>query len=302
MGRLRPPRIRLARVRGSRRPPISAMCARLSRRAGASEGSWPRSASTRSARRRRSRRPTRFSGRRWAGRTRDVAGASRSGGSRAPPYDRGREGAARQLLLPARRRRRRAAAAQARAVPPRDGDRDARPRARRPALAAPRRGPPDAVAGVGAPRALRRRVRRQAGRGARRDAGARARADAARLQLRRLVIPDENATWALTAIPAGIRLVREHGIDVVVSTSPPGSTHLIAAAIARATGITLGGRPARLARLPRPPQSGHDGDEGEGGAARAGRAPRRVAGGRHHVRLRGDQRGDDGARPRADRW
>jgi len=59
----------------------------------------------------------------------------------------------------------------------------------------------------------------------------------ARLQLRRLVVPDENATWALTAIPAGIRLVRQHGIDVVVSTSPPGSTHLIAAAIARATGI-----------------------------------------------------------------
>ena len=58
-----------------------------------------------------------------------------------------------------------------------------------------------------------------------------------RLQLRRLVVPDENATWALTAIPAGIRLVREHGIDVVVSTSPPGSTHLIAAAIARATGV-----------------------------------------------------------------
>ena len=58
----------------------------------------------------------------------------------------------------------------------------------------------------------------------------------ARLQLRRLVVPDENATWAFTAIPAGIRLVREHGIDVVLSTSPPGSTHLIAAAIARATG------------------------------------------------------------------
>jgi glycosyltransferase involved in cell wall biosynthesis len=58
----------------------------------------------------------------------------------------------------------------------------------------------------------------------------------ARLQLRRLVVPDENATWALTAIPAGIRVVREHGIDVVLSTSPPPSTHLIAAAIARATG------------------------------------------------------------------
>ena len=58
----------------------------------------------------------------------------------------------------------------------------------------------------------------------------------ARLQLRRLVVPDENATWAVTAIPAGIRLVRQHGIDVVLSTSPPPSTHLIAAAIARATG------------------------------------------------------------------
>jgi glycosyltransferase involved in cell wall biosynthesis len=58
----------------------------------------------------------------------------------------------------------------------------------------------------------------------------------ARLQLRRLVVPDENATWAATAIPAGIQLVRKHGIDVVVSTSPPPSTHLIAAAIARATG------------------------------------------------------------------
>jgi glycosyltransferase involved in cell wall biosynthesis len=58
----------------------------------------------------------------------------------------------------------------------------------------------------------------------------------ARLQLRRLVVPDENATWAVTAVPAGIRLVRQHGIDVLVSTSPPPSTHLIAAAIARATG------------------------------------------------------------------
>ena len=58
----------------------------------------------------------------------------------------------------------------------------------------------------------------------------------ARLQLRRLGVPGGDATWALTAIPAGIRLVREHGIDVVVSTSPPPSTHLIAASIARVTG------------------------------------------------------------------
>jgi glycosyltransferase involved in cell wall biosynthesis len=59
----------------------------------------------------------------------------------------------------------------------------------------------------------------------------------ARLQLRRLVVPDENATWAVTAIPAGIKLVRRHEIDVVISTSPPPSTHLIAAAISRATGV-----------------------------------------------------------------
>lgn len=58
-----------------------------------------------------------------------------------------------------------------------------------------------------------------------------------RLQARRLVVPDENATWALTAVPAAIRVVREHGIDVVLTTSPPGSTHLIGAAVKRATGI-----------------------------------------------------------------
>ena len=59
----------------------------------------------------------------------------------------------------------------------------------------------------------------------------------ARLQARRLVIPDENATWSLTAIPAAIKIVREHGIDVVLTTSPPGSTHLIGAAVKRATGV-----------------------------------------------------------------
>jgi glycosyltransferase involved in cell wall biosynthesis len=59
----------------------------------------------------------------------------------------------------------------------------------------------------------------------------------ARLQARRLVIPDENATWALTAVPAAIRIVREHGIDAVLTTSPPGSTHLIGAAVKRATGV-----------------------------------------------------------------
>ena len=41
----------------------------------------------------------------------------------------------------------------------------------------------------------------------------------------------------LTAIPAAIRIVREEGIDVVVTTSPPPSVHLIGAAVKRATGV-----------------------------------------------------------------
>ena len=58
----------------------------------------------------------------------------------------------------------------------------------------------------------------------------------ARLLGRRLIVPDENASWALTAVPTAIRLVRDQGIDVVVTTSPPGSVHLVGAAVKRATG------------------------------------------------------------------
>lgn len=57
-----------------------------------------------------------------------------------------------------------------------------------------------------------------------------------RLQARRLIVPDENATWAVTAVPAAIRIARQHGIDVVITTSPPGSTHLVGAAVQKATG------------------------------------------------------------------
>jgi glycosyltransferase involved in cell wall biosynthesis len=52
---------------------------------------------------------------------------------------------------------------------------------------------------------------------------------------RRLLVPDENVGYGLTAAPAAIRLVKEHGIDVVVTTSPPNSIHLIGAAAKRAT-------------------------------------------------------------------
>jgi glycosyltransferase involved in cell wall biosynthesis len=55
---------------------------------------------------------------------------------------------------------------------------------------------------------------------------------------RRLLLPDENVTYNLTAIPAAIRIVREEGIDVVITTSPPPSVHFIGAAVKRATGAT----------------------------------------------------------------
>lgn len=54
---------------------------------------------------------------------------------------------------------------------------------------------------------------------------------------RRFLVPDENVSWNLTAIPAAIRIVRSEGIDVVVTTSPPSSVHLIGAAVKRATGV-----------------------------------------------------------------
>jgi glycosyltransferase involved in cell wall biosynthesis len=53
---------------------------------------------------------------------------------------------------------------------------------------------------------------------------------------RRLLVPDENVTWNATAIPKAISIARQEGIDVVLTTSPPGSVHLIGAAVKRATG------------------------------------------------------------------
>ena len=59
----------------------------------------------------------------------------------------------------------------------------------------------------------------------------------AQLVGRRLLVPDENVSWNLTAIPAAIRIVRSEGIDAVITTSPPSSVHLIGAAVKRATGV-----------------------------------------------------------------
>jgi glycosyltransferase involved in cell wall biosynthesis len=58
----------------------------------------------------------------------------------------------------------------------------------------------------------------------------------AALAFRRFLVPDENVSWNLTAIPAAIRIARREGIDVVVTTSPPTSVHLVGAAVRRATG------------------------------------------------------------------
>ena len=58
----------------------------------------------------------------------------------------------------------------------------------------------------------------------------------ARLLGRRLLVPDENVPWNVTAIPAAIRIARQEGIDVVLTTSPPGSIHFVGAAVKRATG------------------------------------------------------------------
>src|SRR3954466_8631015 len=59
----------------------------------------------------------------------------------------------------------------------------------------------------------------------------------AKLFGRRLLVPDENVPWNLTAIPAAIRIVKREGIDVVLTTSPPSSVHLVGAAVKAATGI-----------------------------------------------------------------
>jgi glycosyltransferase involved in cell wall biosynthesis len=57
----------------------------------------------------------------------------------------------------------------------------------------------------------------------------------AKAVFRRALVPDENVTWNLTAIPAAIRIVRHEGIDAVLTTSPPNSVHLIGAAVRAAT-------------------------------------------------------------------
>jgi glycosyltransferase involved in cell wall biosynthesis len=59
----------------------------------------------------------------------------------------------------------------------------------------------------------------------------------ARSLVTRLLVPDENVSWNLTAIPAAIRIARAEDIDLVLTTSPPNSVHLVGAAVKAATGV-----------------------------------------------------------------
>ena len=58
----------------------------------------------------------------------------------------------------------------------------------------------------------------------------------AQLTARRLLMPDASVTWNFTAIPTAIRIARRDQIDVVITTSPPGSIHFVGAAVQKATG------------------------------------------------------------------
>jgi glycosyltransferase involved in cell wall biosynthesis len=58
----------------------------------------------------------------------------------------------------------------------------------------------------------------------------------AQLLLRGLLVPDASVVWAAAAAQAAARLVRSEGIDVVVTTSPPGSVHLVGSFVRRFTG------------------------------------------------------------------
>ncbi|MEZ5100656.1 MAG: glycosyltransferase [Thermoleophilia bacterium] len=53
----------------------------------------------------------------------------------------------------------------------------------------------------------------------------------AQIAFRKVLVPDAAVLWNATAIPAALRLVRRHRIDWVMTTSPPGSVHLVGRAV-----------------------------------------------------------------------
>jgi glycosyltransferase involved in cell wall biosynthesis len=54
---------------------------------------------------------------------------------------------------------------------------------------------------------------------------------------RRFLLPDEDVTWLPTALAVATRIVRRERIDILLTTSPPTSVHLIGALTKRLTGV-----------------------------------------------------------------
>jgi len=52
-----------------------------------------------------------------------------------------------------------------------------------------------------------------------------------------LTVPDRFLTWLPFAVPRGLSVIRDFGIRALYSTSPPPTTHLIAAALQRLSGL-----------------------------------------------------------------
>ena len=113
----------------------------------------------------------------------------------------------------------------------------------------------------------------------------------ARLASRRLLVPDENVSWNLTAIPAAIRIARKEkrrrrADDVAAELGP----------LRRRRGQEgdrreVGRRPARLARRAPAPALREHGRAREGEGRPRRRAARRPLRRRDHLRLRRDRRG-----------
>jgi glycosyltransferase involved in cell wall biosynthesis len=59
----------------------------------------------------------------------------------------------------------------------------------------------------------------------------------ARYAYERALVPDKAAPWAVTAVPAAVRIIRARGIDAIMTTSPPASAHLIGTAVAAAARV-----------------------------------------------------------------
>lgn len=52
-----------------------------------------------------------------------------------------------------------------------------------------------------------------------------------------VLIPDDHRFWIRPAIKLGLKAIREHNVDIIFSTSGPYSSHLVARALARKTGL-----------------------------------------------------------------